>query len=177
MATLILAAAIVSPPAARAGSPRPLAASDIKIGVAPAMEVLSLWEDGAPASAKDRRRAVTRIATSAPYRLLRQFQGYQNRCLITDEDFTRALLYPESTACGLSFFQARGERASIDSLLRAVVAREPALRAQIASEVSRYVPESARWGDVRIWFVISSRWTFDASTQRWEDPRDGDEPI
>ena len=167
-------------PDARAGAApatRPLSAGDIRIGIAPATEVLALWSTAAGDPLAKRRRAATRIGTSAPYRMLREFQGRQNRCVISDADFDRALLFPDSSICGLSFYQARESRAAIDSLLQEVVRREPELRARIAAEVSRYLPGAARWAQVRIWFVISSRWSFDAATQRWDDPREGDEPI
>jgi hypothetical protein len=156
---------------------RPLAADDIRIGTAPATEVLALWAGEAADSPAKRRRAATRIGQSAPYRMLRQFQGAQNRCVIGDDDFVRAVLYPDSGICGLTFYQAHTLTAAIDSLLREVARREPELRSRIASEVSRYLPEAARWNQVRIWFVVSSRWSFDATTQRWDDPREGDEPI
>ncbi|HEX7078908.1 MAG TPA: DUF5700 domain-containing putative Zn-dependent protease [Candidatus Eisenbacteria bacterium] len=178
----VAAAALVALLAALAGDSSPcaargLTASDVEIGTAPAAEVLALWKDGAMTDPAKRRRAVVRIGTSAPYRMLREFQGGQNRCVISDDDFARALLYPDSGSCGLSFYQAREGRASIDSLVREVARRVPALRGQIAAQVSRYLPDANDWKPIRIWFVVSSRWSFDAMTRRWDDPGEGDEPI
>ena len=76
----------------------------------------------------------------------------------------RALLYPESLVCGISLAPAYLSRAALDSLLDEVARREGTLRGSIAANAARYLPRQSRWTPVRIWFVTSSRWSFDAVT-------------
>jgi hypothetical protein len=149
---------------------RPLAPEDIRLDVSPAAKVLALWprdprmtEPPRRASAA-KRRAALRLATSAPYRTLRSFQGEQNRCLMSDVDVQRALLYPDSLVCGISLDPAFRDRAALDSLLAEIAARDRPLRETIAAQAGRYLPESASWDTVRVWVVLSSRWSFDAIT-------------
>jgi hypothetical protein len=130
------------------------------LGLWPGMGTADAPRTATPAS----RRAALRLATSPAYRTLRAFQSEQNRCFISDEEMQRALLYPDSLICGISLSPAFRERTALDSLMREVARRERPLRETIATEAGRYLPRRSGWSPVRIWFVVSSQWSFDAAT-------------
>ncbi len=148
----------------------PLAPEDIRLDVSPAAKVLALWPRDPRATQTPRRasavnrRAALRLALSAPYRTLRAFYGEQNRCIATDAEVQRALLYPDSMVCGISLDPAFRDRAALDSLVAEIASRERPLREVIAAQAGRYLPESASLDTVRVYVVLSSRWSFDAIT-------------
>jgi hypothetical protein len=164
LAAVLLLCAVGAAPA------RPLAPEDIRLDVSPAAEVLALWPRDPRVTQLPRyatavnRRAALRLATSAPYRTLRAFQGEQTRCFMSDEDVQRALLYPESLVCGISLDPAFRDRAALDSLLTEIAMREGPLRKVIAAQAGRYLPDRVVWKPVRLWVLLSSRWSFDAVT-------------
>jgi hypothetical protein len=85
-------------------------------------------------------------------------------CVPSDVEVANAILAPSTAGvCGFGLDPAWKERASIDSLLYLLVERSDAVRATVARDVSGYVPHAA-WRPVRVWFVIASRWMFDAVT-------------
>ena len=165
---------------AGASSARPLGADDLRLDLEPAREVLGLWTvDGnatetSRVAERDTRQRAVRLATSAPYRILRDFQRDQNRCVISDDEMLRVLLHPDSTHCGISLDPAFRERAKIDSLLRQLSQDESAFRSRIAADAARYLPRRGSWRPVGVRFILASRWSFDAITtiDRYENKGD-----
>jgi len=141
-----------------AGAPRPLAPDDIVLDLSPAAEVVSLWLG--PTDAK--RARARAIATEPPYRTLRDYLSSIMRCVATDEEIERAIVFPDSGACGFGLEPAYRERASLDSLVRALVLRSDTLRARVARDAGAYAPP-APWRPIRVYFVISTRYLFDAA--------------
>jgi len=167
-AALFLSAAL---PAARVAQARPLAASDIVFDTRPASDMLATWpkvgtgtiEAPRRLSASERRAAV-KLSQTPAYRALRAFIAAENRCRLTDEEFARIVTHPDSTLCGLSLQPAYADRDSIRALVAEIQSRGDSLAIRIAAEVGRYLPSAADWSPVRFWFVVSSRWSFDALT-------------
>ena len=158
-------------PAARAACARPLAGSDVVFDLRPASDVLAMWpacgKGGVEAPRRIRaseRRAALKLGQSPAHRALRGFIATENRCLLTDEDFARAITHPDSTLCGLSLQPAYADRDQLRALVAALRGRADSLRARVAAETSRYLPPADVWRPVRFWFVVSSRWSFDAVT-------------
>lgn len=134
------------------------------------MKVRALWpgtaagqEPPRTASASARQEAL-RLAGSPAYRTLRAFQSEQNRCFIADEDMVRALLFPDSIACGITLIPAFRDRAALDSLIAEISQHQAELRSLVAKDAGRYLPDRAAWKTVRVYVVLSSRWSFDAVT-------------
>jgi hypothetical protein len=149
---------------------RPLTPEDVVIDVSPAIQVRALWpgdnarqEPPRTATAAARQEAL-RLARSAAYGTLRAFQSEQNRCFIAEDDLVRALLFPDSIACGITLIPAFRDRAALDSLLAEISRREAELRSLVAKDAGRYLPDSAAWKPVRVYVILSSRWSFDAVT-------------
>jgi hypothetical protein len=156
--------------AADACAARPLTPDDVVIDVSPATQVRALWpvaasgpEPPRAATAAARKEAL-RLAGSPAYRTLRAFQSEQTRCNIPDDDMVRALLFPDSVACGITLIPAFRERAALDSLLEEISRREAEVRSLVAKDAGRYLPARASWKPVRVYVVLSSRWSFDAVT-------------
>jgi len=166
---LLLVALMV--PATRAASARPLAGSDVVFDFRPASDVLTMWPARGKGSIEAPRRiraserqAALKLGQSPANRALRSFIAAENRCILTDEDFARAITHPDSTLCGLSLQPAYADRDQLRALVTALKGRANSLRARIAAEAGRYLPPAEEWRPVRFWFVVSSRWSFDAVT-------------
>jgi Putative zinc dependent peptidase (DUF5700) len=144
-----------------------LSENDVVIDVSPSTQVRALWpaEEELPrvATAAARQEAL-RLAGTPAYRTLRAFQSEQNRCYIPDEDLVRALLFPDSIACGITLVPAFRERAALDSLTREITRRQNELRSLVAMDAGRYLPDRPSWKPIRVYVVLSSRWSFDAVT-------------
>jgi hypothetical protein len=139
---------------------RVLSGDDIVLDFSPAAQVLDIWKGDGEAP-RERALAVVR---DLPYRSLREFLTTQMNCVPSDVEVANAILAPSTAGvCGFGLDPAWKERASIDSLLYLLVERSDAVRATVARDVSGYVPHAA-WRPVRVWFVIASRWMFDAVT-------------
>jgi hypothetical protein len=137
-----------------------LSAEEIVLDFSPAAQVLQLWLEPDDA-VNERARA---IATDVPYQTLREFLFNQMRCEPSDAEVTGAIVDPAHLGvCGFGLEPAWRERAALDSLLYLLVARSTAIRARVADDVRPYVPTTA-WKPIRVWFVIASRWMFDAVT-------------
>ncbi len=150
---------------------RPLAAADVVLDVRPASDLLATWPKvgtggiDAPRGVRaSERRTALRLGRTPAYRALRAFIAAENRCVLTDQEFARAVTHPDSTFCGLSLQPAYVDRDAIRALAAEITARGDSLRARIAAEAGRYLPSATEWAPVRIWFVVSSRWAFDAVT-------------
>lgn len=165
---VLLALLLAAPGAAFA---RPLAAADIQLDVSPASDLLATWPKAgsggidAPREVRaSERRTAQRLGRTPAYRALRAFIAAENRCTLTDPEFARAVTHPDSTFCGLSLQPAYVDRDSIRALAAEITARGDSLRARVAAEAGRYLPSAEGWAPVRFWFVVSSRWAFDAVT-------------
>jgi putative zinc-dependent peptidase DUF5700 len=149
---------------------RPLAPDDVVIDLSPAIQVRALWPGAASGPELPRaatavaRQEALRLAGSPAYRTLRAFQSEQTRCFLPDDDLVRALLFPDSVACGITLIPAFRERAALDSLLEEISQREAGIRSLVAADAGRYLPGRASWKPVRVYVVLSSRWSFDAVT-------------
>ena len=144
---------------AASGASRPLAAGDIALDLSPAAEVLSLWLKPTDAI-RVRARAV---ATGLPYRTLREFLTTIMSCVPSDAEIERAIAVPDSSVCGFGLETAYRQRAALDSLVRALVLRNDALRSRTAGDAGAYLPK-APWRPIPVYFVISSSYLFDAVT-------------
>ncbi|HET9950723.1 MAG TPA: DUF5700 domain-containing putative Zn-dependent protease [Candidatus Eisenbacteria bacterium] len=144
---------------AAAGAPRPLSPDDIILDLSPAAEVVFLWLEPTDAN-RVRARA---IATELPYRTLRDYLSSIMNCVATDAEIERAIAVPDSGVCGFGLEPAYRERAALDSLVRALVLRSDSLRARVARDAGTYVT-NAPWRPIRVYFVISTRYLFDAVT-------------
>ena len=116
--------------------------------------------DPSAGSIRARARA---IATDIPYQTLRSYYTTMMSCVPTDAEVARAIAVPDSGICGFGLESAYRERAAVDSMVRALVLRGTALRARVAEDVAAYLPERA-WRPVRVYFVIATRYLFDAVT-------------
>ena len=145
---------------AGASGPRTLRADDIVLDFGPAASLLQFWQEPG-----DRPLERTHaVATSLPYRALRGFFASQFRCDHDDLAVAKAMAHPSTDGiCGFGLDPAWRERASLDSLLYALVERSATTRADMAREVGAYFPR-AGWRPIRVWFVVASRWMFDAVT-------------
>ena len=170
-------------PAARVADARPLVASDILLDARPASDLLATWpkvgkgtiEAPRRLNASERRTAV-KLGETPAYRALRAFITAENRCRLTDEEFARSVTHPDSTLCGLSLQPAYADRDSIRALVAEIQSRADSLTARVAAEVGRYLPSDSQWLPIRFWFVVSSRWSFDAVTLSAEQA-EADGPI
>jgi hypothetical protein len=144
-------------PAAEAA--RPLSPEDIELDLSPAAEVLSLWLEPTDAN-RVRARA---LAKDLPYRTLRDYLSSTMNCVATDAEVERAIVVPDSGVCGFGLEPAYRERAALDSLIRALVLRSGSIRKGMSREAGTYVPAST-WRPIRVYFVISTRYLFDAVT-------------
>ncbi|HET7903111.1 MAG TPA: DUF5700 domain-containing putative Zn-dependent protease, partial [Candidatus Eisenbacteria bacterium] len=143
-----------------ADTPRALTRDDIALDFGPAASVLQFWQD--PGNHPLDRAA--EIATSLPYRTLRGFLASQMSCVPDDRAVAKAITNPSTDGiCGFGLDPAWKERASLDSLLFRLVDRSAVIRGDMARDVGVYVPRSA-WRPIRVWFVVASRWMFDAVT-------------
>jgi hypothetical protein len=139
---------------------RPLSAEEITLDFSPAAEVLQLWME--PSDTAEERALA--IARDLPYRTLRGFLTTQSTCIPSDLEVAGAIVSPSTRGvCGFGLDPAWKERAALDSLLYLLVERSTSLRAQVARDAGPYVPAAA-WKPIRVWFVIASRWMFDAVT-------------
>ena len=164
---LLVALAI---PAARTAA-RPLAGSDVVLDFRPAADILAMWpgvgKGGIEAPRRVRtseRRAALKLGQSPAHRALRSFIAAENRCVLTDDNFARVVTHPDSTLCGLSLQPAYADRDKLRALVAELRGRADSLRPRIAAEAGRYLPPAELWRPIRIWFVVSSRWSFDAVT-------------
>ena len=147
-----------SAPANR-GPARALRGDDLVLDLSPAAEILSLWME----PNDDVRARARAIATDLPYLTLRNYYATMMRCVPSDAEVARAIAVPDSGICGFGLEPAYRERASVDSLVRALVLRGGAIRTRVAADVAAYVPKRA-WRPVRVFFVIATRYLFDAVT-------------
>ena len=138
---------------------RALHGDDLILDLSPAAEILTLWLEPTEA-VRARARA---IATDLPYQTLRHYYSMMMSCVPSDEEVTRAIAVPDSGICGFGLGSAYQERASVDSLVRALVLRGSAIRKRVAADVGIYAPDWP-WKPVRIYFVIATRYLFDAVT-------------
>ncbi len=142
------------------GEPTALSADDIVLDFSPAAQVLQVWQD----PIEERLERAQAIATDLPYRKLREFLLSQMHCDPSDEEVAQAIVSPATAGkCGFGLDPAWQDRAKIDSLLYRLVERATGIRARVAQDVRPYVP-AASWKPMRVWFVIASRWMFDAVT-------------
>ena len=156
---------------AATASARPLTGSDIVFDLRPAADVLAMWPavgkgtiDAPRRIRASERRAALKLGQSPAHRALRSFIADENRCVLTDTDFARAITHPDSTLCGLSLQPAYADRDKLRALVAELRRRADSLRPRIAAEAGRYLPPADLWRPVRFWFVVSSRWSFDAVT-------------
>jgi hypothetical protein len=155
-----------------ANAPRALTADDIVLDFGPAASVLQFWQD----PGKHPLERAGEIATSLPYRTLRGFLATQMSCVPDDQAVAKAMTNPSTDGiCGFGLDPAWKERASLDSLLYVLVDRSAVIRGDMARDVGVYVPRSA-WRPIRVWFVVASRWMFDAVTLD-RGPEDGSPVI
>ena len=161
LATSVLQGGCAAAPPPRAGpaAVRALSGDDIILDVTPAAEVLSLWREPR-GNVRARARA---IATDIPYQTLRTYYSTMMSCVPSDMEVARAIAVPDSGICGFGLESAFRERASVDSLVRALVLRGTAMRTRVAADVAAYAPQRA-WKPVRVYFVIATRYLFDAVT-------------
>jgi hypothetical protein len=156
---LLLAAIGWLETASAARAPALLSADDIVLDYSPAAQVLQLW-NAAPIDS-ERARA---IATDLPYRTLRNFFTTIMHCVPSDAEVARAMTRPSTGGvCGFGLDPAFQDRAALDSLLYTLVRRSTGVRERMAGDVAGYVP-ATDWAPIRVWFVIASRWIFDAVT-------------
>lgn len=148
-----------------------LQGEDIVLDLSPAADILTLWAERPSPSIRARARA---IATDIPYQTLRSYYVSMMSCVPSDAEVARAIAVPDSGICGFGLESAHRERASVDSLVRTLVLRGTALRSRIAEDVGAYVPKHA-WRPVRVYFVIATRYLFDAVTL--ERSLDGSGPV
>lgn len=167
--TAILIALILAAP--HAAFARPLAASDVVLDLHPASDLLATWPKVGAGTVEAPRgvRAVERntalaLGRTPAYRALRAFIAAENRCTLADEEFARAVTHPDSTLCGLSLQPAYVDRDQIRALAADIQSHSDSLAIWIAAEAGRYVPAAETWRPVRFWFVVASRWSFDAIT-------------
>lgn len=166
-AVVLLGGCAAAPPAAdqsaaareAPGVARALKGDDLILDVTPAAEILSLWMEP-KGNLRARARA---IATDLPYQTLRTYYSTMMSCVASDSEIARAIADPDSGICGFGLGSAFQERASVDSLVRALVLRGTAIRARVAEDVATYAPKRP-WRPVRIYFVIATRYLFDAVT-------------
>jgi hypothetical protein len=168
VATFLLCLTIAVPAAARA---RPLAASDVVLDLTPASALLATWPKAGTGTSDaprrvnaSERRAAVALGHTPAYRALRAFIAAENRCMMEDGDFARVVTHPDSTFCGLSLQPAYVDRDQIRALAADLRAHSDSLAMWIASEAGRYLPSNEEWQPIRFWFVVSSRWSFDAVT-------------
>jgi len=167
-AALLLSLTIAVPSAALA---RPLAASDVVLDLSPATDLLASWPKAGTGTADAprrvraaERRAALALGRTPAYRALRAFIAAENRCTLADAEFARAVTHPDSTLCGLSLQPAYVDRDQIRTLAAELRSHSDSLAIWIAAEAGRYLPSAEEWRPVRFWFVVSSRWSFDAVT-------------
>ena len=115
-----------------AGASHALRGDDLILDLSPAAEILTLWMEPTDA-VRARARA---IATDLPYQTLRHYYTLIMRCAPSDEEVARAIAVPDSGICGFGLGSAYQERASVDSLVRALVLRGSAIRARVAADVA-----------------------------------------
>lgn len=167
-ALLLVAPAI---PGALATPARPLAPTDVVLDLGPASDLLATWprigQGGIDAPRRliaSERRVAVKLGNTPAYHALRAFIAEDNRCRLTDDEFARVVTHPDSTMCGLSLQPAYADRDQIRGLAAEIRSRADSLRSRIASEAGRYLPPAGEWRPIRFWFVVSSRWSFDAVT-------------
>jgi hypothetical protein len=150
---------VASPGAAAAPAARPLTAKYIVLDTTPASQLLGLWRQQQPS-----RAAAARIAATLPYRTLHGFFRDQFLCGTTEAEVARALMGPDSGACGFGLYPAYRERGELTALVEEIGKRKKDLAGQVARDASRYLPWSSTWKPIRVWFLIASQTTFDAVT-------------
>jgi hypothetical protein len=185
--------ATAAPPTSAASTPAPRPTTPVRVRVvldpSPAADVLAGWRRG-----ERDPRAMRDVAAHIGYRTLRDQLADQAGCDVSDRELCRALANPDSGACGFGLHPAWQQRATLDSLARAIRADRRGLAERVVERASPYVPviESAQgWAvgggaaaggamapgaraagggsmrapvEVRVAFVLASQFTFDAIT-------------